>query len=247
MQKEYGPQGWWPVRCERQNFVNPSGQRETRGYHPRQFEFPRTRRGRWEIISGAVLTQNTAWPNVERALDGLRAKKLVTAEAVWDCATNVLADTIRPAGYFNQKTLYLKAVATWFIERDAALGRAERSRHVLESARPELLKVLGVGRETADSILLYGYALPTFVVDAYTRRVFGRIGILDDTFNYEGIRSLFEHALVKSSVNETVVAWQEAHALIVEHAKRFHSRGASTEPDFLVKAMAPRRVPPSLR
>lgn len=240
MHEAYGPQGWWPVRCERRQFVDPNGERGTRGYHPGQFNFPSTRRGRWEIICGAVLTQNTAWTNVERALDGLCSTKLVTAEAIRECASDVLAGAIRPAGYFNQKSRYLVAIAEWFIERDVALKKSEPSRPLLEALRPELLKVLGVGRETADSILLYAYGLPTFVVDTYTRRVFGRIGVVDDALNYEQIRWLFERALVKPTVQETVVAWQEAHALIVEHAKRFHGRGADIDSDFLVESRAMR-------
>jgi endonuclease-3 related protein len=146
-----------------------------------------------------------------------------------------LRSTIRPAGYFNQKSGYLQAVAEWFIASDRRLCQGERCRNQLESWRPRLLQVRGVGPETADSILLYAYALPTFVVDAYTRRVFERLALIAPEWNYERIRSLFEGALERQSVVATVRLWQEAHALIVEHAKRHHARGADPEQDFLLE------------
>ena len=116
------------------------------------------------------------------------------------------------------------------------LCRAERSRALLEACRPELLKVLGVGPETADSILLYAYALPTFVVDAYTRRVFGWSSLIESDWPYERIRALFERALLKTSIEATVRHWQEAHALIVEHAKRHHGRSSDAAKDEIDSA-----------
>lgn len=234
MFEAHGPQGWWPVRAERRRFVDSRGEREQRGYHPRQFALPVTRCGRWEVICGAVLTQNTAWTNVERALDGLHLAKLRTPESIRACSASKLATLIRPAGYFNQKSRYLAHLADWFLEHDPRLRKTAGSRALLEQVRPELLRVKGVGPETADSILLYAYHLPTFVVDAYTRRVFGRIGIVDERDSYERIRGQFEAALVLPDVTATVRHWQEAHALIVEHAKRFHGRGADASTDFLL-------------
>jgi endonuclease-3 related protein len=222
------------VRAERRRFVKPHGERERHGYHPERFELPATRRGRWEVICGAVLTQNTAWTNVERALDGLHQAKLHAPESIRACPASKLAALIRPAGYFNQKSRYLTHLADWFLEHDQQLCKTTGSRSLLERVRPELLRVKGVGPETADSILLYAYHLPTFVVDAYTRRVFGRIGIVDEGDSYERIRSQFEAALVLPDVTTTVRHWQEAHALIVEHAKRFHGRGADASTDFLL-------------
>jgi endonuclease-3 related protein len=229
----YGPQGWWPVWAERRRFANPHGEREQHGYHPEQFALPATRRGRWEVVCGAVLTQNTAWTNVERALGELRKAKLQSPESVLACPVSELSAIIRPAGYFNQKSKYLIQVANWFCDHDVRLCCASASRAVLEQVRPELLRVKGVGPETADSILLYAYHLPSFVVDAYTRRVFGRIGVVDERDSYERIRTLFEAALVLPDAVTTVRHWQEAHALIVEHAKRFHTRGAAENQDFL--------------
>jgi endonuclease-3 related protein len=234
MAQAYGPQGWWPIHCERRHFANPQGPGETEGYHPGQFEFPRTRQGRWEICCGALLTQNTAWTNVRKALSGLRERRITTPERLLSTRVQTLRSIIRPAGYFNQKSGYLRAVAEWFVASDGKLCRGVRSRKLLETWRPELLRVRGVGPETADSILLYAYALPTFVVDAYTRRVFERLALVRPDWNYERIRGLFESALERQSVDATVQWWQEAHALIVEHAKRHHARGADPEKDFLL-------------
>lgn len=233
MLSEYGPQGWWPVRSECRYFDSSSSERAAHGYHPDEFEFPRTRSGRWEIVCGAVLTQNTAWTNVERALDRLQLAKLTTPEAVLASKDGSLSAAIRPAGYFNQKARYLTEVAQWFVENDRTLRASPPSRDILEQIRPGLLKVIGVGPETADSILLYAFRLPTFVVDAYTRRVFCRIGVVEPEFGYERIRAIFERALVRPDVTSTVRTWQEAHALIVEHAKRYHGRGSEAAKDFL--------------
>jgi endonuclease-3 related protein len=224
MTQEYGPQGWWPVYCEKAGCFDAAGALESDGYHVAQFEFPRTRRGRWEICCGAVLTQNTAWTNVRTALAGLRRAHLVTPERILSSSDESLREAIRPARYFNQKAYYVRALADWFIQNDRAIARIRHSREVLDRVRPELLKVRGIGRETADAILLYAYALPTFVVDAYTRRVFAHLGVLDDTWSYERVRALFESVLLQSSPQATVETWQESHALIVEHARRSSAR-----------------------
>lgn len=220
MASDYGPQGWWPVHCERTCCIDSNGQMDPNGYHAGRFDFPRTRRGRWEICCGAVLTQNTAWTNVITALAALRNTGLVTPERVMASDPDLLRDAIRPARYFNQKARYVAAVSEWFIGHDHALLRYRYSRDALERARPELLEVNGVGRETADAILLYAYALPTFVVDAYTCRVLAELGLLDHTWSYERVRELLESVLVQDSPQATVEHWQESHALIVEHARR---------------------------
>ena len=247
LEKEYGCQGWWPVTCERKHFTLPRGELQVDGYHPGQFDFPRTRRGRWEICCGAVLTQNTAWTNVRRALSSLAEARLTTPERLLRYPRPSLSSIIRPAGYFNQKAEYLRAVAQWFIENDGRLCRSKHSRVLLEAARRTLLQVRGVGPETADSILLYAYSLPTFVVDAYTRRVFARLGVIETTASYESVRALFEQALSQTTVSTCVRVWQEAHALIVEHAKRHHGRGADASLDFLMSAATTSTTPSRLR
>lgn len=219
MAQAYGPQGWWPVHCEGKRCITPGGRVEADGYHAGQFDFPRTRGGRWEICCGAVLTQNTAWTNVRKALAELRNLRLTRPEHIVVAPNDTLCDAIRAARYFNQKARYLQSLADWFMLNDRTLARAKYSRQALEAVRPELLKVRGVGRETADAILLYAYALPTFVIDAYTRRVFSPLGTLDETWSYEQVRALFEAALAQGSAMATVEHWQESHALIVEHAR----------------------------
>jgi endonuclease III related protein len=235
MAKHYGPQGWWPVESERASFLKPSGEREMEGYHPGQYNFPRTARGRFEICCGAILTQNTAWTNVQKALAGLRAAELLSAEGLLFTPEDTLAQVIRPAGYFNQKSKYLRALANWFIAAEETLVKLPKTRQNLEITRQQLLSVRGVGPETADCILLYAYAFPTFVVDAYTRRVFGRLRLFDETWNYEQIRELLGEAFKRTSVGATVEQYQEAHALIVEHAKRYHGRNVELGEDFLLQ------------
>ncbi len=215
----HGPQGWWPVRSERALFAARGGARHERGYHPGEFDFPRSRAGRWEIATGAVLTQNTAWSNVERALDALAAAGVASPEAVVALTSAELAALIRPAGYYNQKSGYLRALAGWFLANDEDLDRAPRTRATLEAVRPALLAVRGVGPETADSVLLYGYALPTFVIDAYTRRVLGAHGLAAPAAPYEALRAACEASLREPSDTATVERWQEIHAVIVEEAK----------------------------
>lgn len=224
MAAAYGPQGWWPVYCERKHTRTAQGELEPNGYHQGQFDFPRTRAGRWEISCGAVLTQNTAWINVRTALAALRKAKFTTPERVLAAPQASLAALIRPARYFNSKALYLKALATWFIAHDRKLCAQRYSRAEVELARPVLLAVKGVGRETADAILLYAYNLPTFVVDAYTRRIFTALGVIDETYTYDKIRALFEGTMLQESPRRTVEVWQEYHALIVEHARRTYLR-----------------------
>ncbi len=222
MANAYGRQGWWPVCTEKASFLDANLPQTSRGYHPGLFDLPRTRKGRWEISTGAVLTQNTAWTNVEKALAALRAHRLLTPESILATPFAQLGSLIRPAGYYNQKSGYLKAVAQWFLMWDQRLTRLRPSRCALDEVRPELLAVKGVGPETADSILLYAYALPTFVVDAYTRRVLVSLGAITKSARYAEVRQLLEAALAEPDDRAATMAWQEAHALFVEHAKRHH-------------------------
>ena len=223
----HGPQGWWPIRSERHLFANDTDPRQHRGYHPGELDFPRTRQGRWEIVMGAVLTQNTAWTNVERALDALADARVTAPETLLDLEPTELGALIRPAGYFNQKSRYLRAVGEWFLEQDEDLTTGPRSRATVQTARPRLLAVRGVGRETADSILLYAYRLPTFVIDAYTRRVLEGRDLIAAAAPYEQLRSLCEGVFWRSTDARRVEVWQEAHALFVEEAKSLR-RGRTT-------------------
>ena len=178
----YGPQRWWPCQTG----------------------------ARWEIITGAILTQNTAWTNVEKAIGNLLAADVMSPERVLATPDTELQELIRPAGFFTQKSAYLKAMAAFMLERERAF---EQSADVW-ALRKELLSVKGVGRETADSILLYAFEKPIFVIDAYTRRVAARHLGLDGTLPYDILQKIFMDALPGD-----VTIYNEYHALIVALCK----------------------------
>ncbi|MHC4478831.1 MAG: endonuclease III domain-containing protein [Planctomycetota bacterium] len=168
-----------------------------------------------EIIVGAVLTQNTNWTNVEKAIANLKAAEVLTAGKLHALAAEQLAGLIRPAGYFNIKARRLKNLLNWLFENyDGELGNLEQVG--TEQLRGELLGVNGVGRETADSILLYAFDRPVFVVDAYTARVVFRHQLLEPGADYEQLRELFE-----SSLAEDVELFNEYHALLVRVGKEY--------------------------
>lgn len=177
----YGPSGWWPGDSA------------------------------FEIMVGAVLTQNTAWANVEKAIANLRIANLLSPQAIIDTRSTRLAKLIRPSGYFNVKAKRLRALCHWVIDQ----GGIDNI-HTLSTAelRAALLEVHGVGPETADDILLYAFRRPVFVIDTYTRRIFSRLGLITGTEDYEGLRESFEVAL-----GEDTLLYNEYHALIVRHAK----------------------------
>lgn len=179
-----GPQHWWPAQT------------------------------RTEVVIGAILTQNTAWRNVERAIDNLRAAGALDWMVLRDMATERLAELIRPAGTYNIKTRRLRAFITFLWERyDGDLERL-LSRPV-PTLREELLGISGIGRETADAIILYAGGLPTFVVDAYTARILHRHRLIDEYADYEEIKDLFE-----SNLPADAALFNEYHALLVEVGKR---------------------------
>jgi len=168
-----------------------------------------------EIIIGAVLTQNTSWENVRKALDNLKNAGALNLETISKLSTPVLASLIRPSGYYNIKEKRLRAVADFFLSRCG--GDFSRLKSLpLEKLRSEILEVYGVGPETADSILLYALDRPVFVVDAYTMRMGRRHGLFDDRADYESVRSLFE-----SSLDRSLTLFNEYHALLVRLGKEF--------------------------
>ena len=177
----YGPQGWWPAQTP------------------------------FEVMVGAVLTQNTAWTNVERALERLTERIELTAEAILALDEIELADALRPSGYFNIKARRLRAFCAGFIAGGGLAGLAAME---TQGLRRHLLAIPGVGPETADDMLLYAFERPVFVVDAYTRRVFSRLGLLHGGEGYETIRAAFEQAL-----GPDVPLFNAYHALIVRHGK----------------------------
>jgi len=175
----YGPQHWWP------------------GETP------------FEVMVGAVLTQNTNWANVERAINNLKKAKLLDPEKLHALDPGRLAELIRPAGYFQVKTKRLKNFLAWLMTAcDGDISQLQSwSVHQL---REELLSVNGIGRETADSIILYSLNKPTFVVDTYTYRILVRHGLLDADSDYDAIKDYCE-----SHLPEDIALYNEFHALLV--------------------------------
>ncbi|MHB1586685.1 MAG: endonuclease [Acidiferrobacteraceae bacterium] len=165
----------------------------------------------FEVMVGAILTQNTAWTNVEKAIAELRRMELLTPEGIAATPPDRLAPLIRSSGYFNVKARRLKALAEWVCQSG---GLAALLAVPTEQLRELLLAVNGVGPETADDILLYAFCRPVFVIDAYTRRIFSRLGVIAGDEPYDTLRRRFEDAF-----GDDVAQLNEYHALIVRHAK----------------------------
>lgn len=178
----YGPQRWWPA------------------------ETP------FEVMTGAVLTQSSAWVNVEKAIGNLKAAGKLSAAALRDMPAADLAALIYPSGYYNAKARKLKAMVEWLGTYGDDLSRLDR--RDFEDLREELLGVHGIGPETADSILLYALGRPIFVIDAYTRRLYPRLGIKPDRDTYDAWQRLF-----MANLPRKVATFNEYHALIVRHGK----------------------------
>lgn len=165
-------------------------------------------RTRIEIIIGAILTQNTAWVNVEKAIGSLKARRWLSVKAIREVPEGRLAESIRASGYFRQKARKLKAFVSWLDGRHGgSLARAARAD--TEILRAELLAVWGIGNETADSILLYAFGRPVFVVDAYTHRILRRHG-LHPGGGYEDVRETMERLLPRD-----VGLYNDYHAQLV--------------------------------
>lgn len=167
----------------------------------------------FEVCVGAILTQNTNWGNVEKAIANLKREKLLTPAALRDLPMEKLAESIRPAGFFNVKSIRLKSFVNWLFasyEGNLELMFAGD----WQELRTELLAVPGIGRETCDSILLYAGNKPSFVVDAYTKRLLFRLGLIAEKAGYEEVRALFMENLPAE-----VGLFNEYHALVVQHCK----------------------------
>ncbi len=160
----WGPQHWWPAES------------------------------RFEVIVGAYLTQNTAWTNVERALENLRAASVLNIGGIRTVSLAKLQRLIRPSGYFRQKAARLKTLIR-FLDKNYQGSLDKLFAEPMEKLRNILLDLNGIGPETADSILLYAGNHPVFVVDAYTRRILSRHEILSEKADYEDIRTLVQNAL----------------------------------------------------
>ena len=166
-----------------------------------------------EVCVGAILTQNTNWLNVEKAIVNLKREGLLSVDALFDIDQERLAELIRPSGFFNVKSARLKVFVGWLLERYGSLDAMFSVEW--RALREELVAVRGIGPETCDSILLYAGEKPSFVVDAYTRRLLSRLGLVREEDDYHQVRALFMDLLPPD-----VQLFNEYHALIVEQCKR---------------------------
>ena len=181
----FGPQHWWPGETQ------------------------------FEIITGAILTQNTSWTNVEKAIANLKFADCLTPEKLYHFDISKLAELIRPAGYYNIKTKRLKNFLNWLFRNYN--GRLTNLENLdTNQLRAELLAIKGIGPETADSILLYAFNRCIFVVDVYTARIASRHGLIEPGADYEQLRELFQSNLPLDSQ-----LFNEYHALLVKVGKEF--------------------------
>jgi endonuclease-3 related protein len=169
----------------------------------------------FEVMVGAILTQNTAWTNVEKAINNLKKQGVLAPDQILRIPEEELAELIRPSGYYHLKTSRLKAFVTFFMS-SYRCSIEEMQKEELPVLRNKLLEVWGIGRETADSILLYACAKPIFVIDAYTRRILLRHRLISEGMSYEEIQALF-----MKNLPHAVPLFRQYHALIVNTAKQF--------------------------
>jgi len=165
-----------------------------------------------EIIIGAILTQNTNWKNAEKAIENLKHKSLLTLATLRNAEIKKIAQCIRPSGYYNQKATRLKEIAKYFHRK----GLQSFYAHSTAKMRKELLALKGIGPETADSILLYAFEKPVFVIDAYTKRIFQRLGFFPENISYDEAQKFF-----MKNIRENPQLFNEFHALLVHHAKEY--------------------------
>jgi endonuclease-3 related protein len=202
--------------------------------HGRQHWWPG--RTPFEIIVGAILTQNTSWTNVEPCIKSLRQEKLLTPRAIAAVSSGRLAGLIRSSGYFRQKAKKLKAFVR-FLRNEYQGSLAKMFRAPTLVLREHLLAVHGIGPETGDSILLYAAGRPVFVVDAYARRILERHGLTETKHRYEDIRRLFELSLPADAP-----LYNEFHALIVHTGKRYCRPRDPRCAECALKSLLPERI-----
>jgi endonuclease III related protein len=185
LHRAFGPQHWWPGDAA------------------------------FEIAVGAILTQNTNWGNVEKAIRNLKRERALSAKALHGMPPAKLSESIRPAGYFNVKARRLRSFTDFLMDeyRGSMMKMKKEDAHTI---REKLLGINGVGPETADSILLYALEKPVFVIDAYTRRVLSRHGIMEYSRNYDEFQALFH-----SSLKRDATLYNEFHALFVKLGKTY--------------------------
>lgn len=188
LQEAFGPQEWWPAQSP------------------------------FEVMVGAILTQNTAWRNVEKAIANLRAANALSVAAILTLSESDLAELLRPSGFYRIKTKRLLALCRFLKARGVDAVPEQLAQQVAgPELRRDLLAVHGIGEETADSILLYALDLPVMVVDAYTRRIGGRLGLLEDHLSYNEVQAAIEAELEPGDV----AVRNALHALLVSLGKDY--------------------------
>ena len=234
----YGPQGWWPlINLNLKNEgPNPTLRGTFTGYHPKNYTLPTTEEEIFEVMVGAILAQNTSWTNVDKALGNLHSYNMLSLAKVRQLSHEELGQLIRSSGFFNQKAQRIAHLCSFL--GDFPISTLQTME--VTDIRPTLLALKGVGPETADSMLLYALHKPSFVVDAYTKRLLHRLGVLTvHPFPpYEEYRQKF-HA----QLTESVDMFNEYHALIVQHCVHVCSVKPSCSSCFLA-SQCPKLIEP---
>ena len=194
----YGKQGWWPLSKDNLYTKHHNGA-------------PETEKDILEICLGAILTQNTNWNNVEKCIYNLNKEKLIDVKRLKKIKTEKLSQLIRSSGYYNQKAIKIKNFIDYIYNKKISDLKNKKK----EELRAELLAIKGIGPETADSIMLYAFEKPIFVIDAYTKRIFSRLGLCKEDVSYDELQKMFMEALPRD-----VKLFKEYHALLVAHGKR---------------------------
>lgn len=199
----YGPQGWWPFMDLKEY------------YHKLDYSYPKNENQIFEVCLASILTQNRSFKQVVQSLENLRNTDVLDYKKIKNLPIKKLKELIKPSGYSNQKSQYILNFINFFENLNGKIP-----------TRDELLKIKGVGEETADSMLLYGFKQPHFKVDAYTKRLLLHNNLIKEKTKYIEIKNLFEKELKKEikDEHELVIVYQEFHALIVCHSKLYYSK-----------------------
>lgn len=203
--KKFGPQGWWPIVD-----INKNKSIYRKGYFDRLKD-----EEMFEIAIGAILTQNTTWKNAEKGLLSLKKNGLLSHTKILNLNDSSLYRLIRSTGYYKQKTKKVKNFSLWLLNNGGSLSKIFlKFRNKKDELRNLLLKINGVGKETADSILLYAGYFSFFVIDSYTKRFYKRFSGDINEYDYDELRIIFE-----KSLNKDFKTYMEFHALIIELSK----------------------------
>ncbi|HIC44775.1 MAG TPA: endonuclease III domain-containing protein [Sulfurimonas sp.] len=221
---EYGPQGWWPLINYEGKNTSKFGKQEA--YHKQDYSFPRNSLEIFEVCLGSILTQNTSFTSVIQSLHNLNKAGALSPKGIKNMPLETLKTCIKPCGYFNQKAKYILEFIYFFEDLQGQIPNREA-----------LLRVLAIGEETADSILLFAYNRPEFKIDAYTKRILLDLELINEKVKYKEMKKLMEDSLEGSyqDEKEQVILYQEFHALLVNHAKEFYSKKPYGEGSFLRK------------